>query len=96
MTCFFCRGNAEQTTTEYIEKIDNFVVVIKNVPCEKCTQCGEEYFSNETVETLEKILDSVKTFSSSIKKKISLPAPTGRGNRIKCIYTHVSRSPRSV
>ena len=24
MTCFFCRGNAEQTTTEYIEKIDNF------------------------------------------------------------------------
>ena len=51
MTCFFCRGNAEQTTTEYIEKIDNFVVVIKNVPCEKCTQCGEEYFSNETVET---------------------------------------------
>ena len=21
MTCFFCRGNAEQTTTEYIEKI---------------------------------------------------------------------------
>ena len=36
MTCFFCRGNAEQTTTEYIEKIDNFVVVIKNVPCEKC------------------------------------------------------------
>ncbi len=32
MTCFFCRGNAEQTTTEYIEKIDNFVVVIK-----KCT-----------------------------------------------------------
>lgn len=66
MTCFFCRGNAEQTTTEYIEKIDNFVVVIKNVPCEKCTQCGEEYFSNETVETLEKILDSVKTFSSTL------------------------------
>ena len=63
MTCFFCRGNAEQTTTEYIEKIDNFVVVIKNVPCEKCTQCGEEY---ETVETLEKILDSVKTFSSTL------------------------------
>ena len=59
MTCFFCRGNAEQTTTEYIEKIDNFVVVIKNVPCEKCTQCGEEYFSNE-------ILDSVKTFSSTL------------------------------
>ena len=33
MTCFFCRGNAEQT---------------------------------KTVETLEKILDSVKTFSSTL------------------------------
>lgn len=66
MTCFFCRGNAEPTTTEYVEKIDNFVVVIKNVPCEKCTQCEETYFSTETVETLEKILDSVKTFSSTL------------------------------
>ena len=49
-----------------LKKLNNFVVVIKNVPCEKCTQCGEEYFSNETVETLEKILDSVKTFSSTL------------------------------
>ena len=68
MTCFFCRGNAEQTTTEYIEKIDNFVVVIKNVPCEKCTKQWRRrnIFPNETVETLEKILDSVKTFSSTL------------------------------
>ena len=53
-------------TTTHVVNYKNCIIVIKNVPCEKCTQCGEEYFYNETVETLEKILDSVKTFSSTL------------------------------
>jgi len=32
---------------DYVEKIDNYVIVIKNVPCKKCNQCGEEYFSTQ-------------------------------------------------
>ena len=44
MRCHFCKGNLEESTTEFIEKIDNFIVVIENIPCEKCSQCGEAYF----------------------------------------------------
>ena len=42
--CVFCKGKLIPATTDYIEKIGNYVVIIKNVPCEKCEQCGEEYF----------------------------------------------------
>lgn len=66
MKCAFCGGNTKQDTTEYIEKQGNYIVVIKNVPCSKCEQCGEVYFSNEVVLMLEKILDTIQYISSEL------------------------------
>ena len=40
--------------------------MIKNVPCEKCEQCGEVYFSNEVVQVIEKILDTIQYISSEL------------------------------
>ena len=64
--CVYCGGKLEATTTDYVEKIDNYVIVIKNVPCEKCAQCGEEYFSTSVAEHIERILDSIQKISSEI------------------------------
>lgn len=64
--CVFCGGKLQETTTDYVEKIDNYVIVIKNVPCEKCHQCGEEYFSDEVSQNIELILDTVQKISSEI------------------------------
>lgn len=66
MRCHFCRGNLEKSTTEFMDKMDNFIVIIENIPCEKCTQCGEAYFTDEVAEKIEQILDSIKTISSSL------------------------------
>ena len=66
MKCTFCGGSAKPDTTEYIEKQGNFIVVIKNVPCEKCDQCGEVYFSNDVTKALEAILDSIGYIASEI------------------------------
>lgn len=66
MRCHFCKGNLEKSTTEFIEKIDNFIVVIENVPCEKCIQCGETYFSDDVAEKIEHILDSIQMISGAI------------------------------
>ncbi len=66
MNCTFCGGIVKNDTTEYIEKQGNYIVVIKNVPCEKCEQCGEVYFSNEVALMLEKILDTIQYISSEI------------------------------
>ncbi len=64
--CTFCGGNLEKTVTDYVEKMGNYVVVIRNVPCEKCLQCGEEYFSTTVAQKIEAILDSIQMISSEI------------------------------
>lgn len=66
MRCHFCRGNLEKSTTEFMEKMDNFIVIIENIPCEKCSQCGEAYFTDEVAGKIEQILDSIKMISSSL------------------------------
>jgi len=66
MNCSFCGGNLQKDVTEYIEKQDNYIVVIKNVPCEKCVQCGEVYLSNDTVLAIEKILNTIQFISSEL------------------------------
>lgn len=64
--CVFCGGTLETASTDYVEKIDNYVIVIKNVPCEKCNQCGEEYFSGDVAKKIESILNSIQKISSEI------------------------------
>ena len=64
--CTFCGGNIKASTTEYIEKQGNYIIVIKNVPCNKCVQCGEEFFTTEVVEIIEKILDAIQFISSEL------------------------------
>ena len=56
MTCFFCRGNAEQTTTEYIEKIDNFVVVIKMYLAKNVHNAEKNIFLMKQLKPLKKFL----------------------------------------
>ena len=64
--CVYCGGALKEATVDYVEKIDNYVIVIKNVPCKKCNQCGEEYFSTPVAQKIESILDGVQKISSVI------------------------------
>ena len=41
MTCFYCKGNIESSTTTYMTDYQGCYIIIKNVPCEKCSQCGQ-------------------------------------------------------
>ena len=60
MKCFFCKGDMERTTTKFIVDLGECVVIVKNVPAMVCKQCGEKSFDDETMERLEKIVDSVR------------------------------------
>ena len=66
MTCVYCKGNIEESIATYMTDYHGCYIIIKNVPCEKCTQCGEEYFSTSVAEKLESILDSIQKISSEI------------------------------
>jgi len=48
MECTFCNGDRINDITTKMIQPNNMLLVIKNVPCLKCTQCGEPYFDYKT------------------------------------------------
>ena len=66
MTCFTCKGDVEKTTTSYMTEYNGCFIIIKNVPCYKCTQCGEEYLNGVTLQKIESILETLKSVLTEI------------------------------
>lgn len=60
MSCFFCKGDMRPGTTTHTVQLNNCIVVIKNVPCFQCEQCGETVLSADTIERIEQILHSAE------------------------------------
>jgi YgiT-type zinc finger domain-containing protein len=60
MTCFFCKGDLENSFTTHVAEIDESIIIVKSVPCLKCNQCGEISYSGTVYEHLEKIIDTLK------------------------------------
>lgn len=59
--CMFCKS--ERTVPDVTTHVVNYkgcVIVIKNVPCEKCDQCGEIFYSDEVTERLDQIVNKAK------------------------------------
>lgn len=66
MTCFFCKGDMIPGTTTYMEDLGSCIVIIKNVPCNKCAQCGEVSYSGVTIKRIEEIVSHLKNSLTEI------------------------------
>ena len=44
----------------------NCIIVIKNVPCEECEQCGEKFYTDEVTERLEELVSAAKRLMQEI------------------------------
>ena len=56
MICEFCGG---RTTIKKVRKqhwLNNKLYLIENAPAEVCTECGERYFSAETLDKIDEML----------------------------------------
>ena len=60
MTCFYCKGNTHESTTVFTVQLETCLVVIKNVPCLECAQCGETEIADDTMAILERIIETCK------------------------------------
>ncbi|EEG30287.1 YgiT-type zinc finger domain protein [[Clostridium] methylpentosum DSM 5476] len=60
MGCFFCKGTLKNSFTNHVVNLQNCIIIIKNVPCEECTQCGETFYSDDVAEQLEEIVNKFK------------------------------------
>lgn len=55
-TCNCGRGKLRQGMTEYVTKVNDGVVVIKNVPALLCDLCDEAYLTPEVSREIDKIV----------------------------------------
>jgi len=60
MRCFYCKGRMSAGITAHVVNTDKGVIVIKNVPCEKCEQCGEVVYVGTIVKQLEVIVKELR------------------------------------
>lgn len=67
MNCLICKsGHMHPSTESYFAKIKNCYVIIENVPCYKCDQCGEIVYSASVMEKIDDILEHLEKIASKI------------------------------
>lgn len=65
--CLFCKGDMVAGKTPHVVELENgCILVIKNVPCMKCVQCGETWISGSTTQRLEEIINMMETTLTEI------------------------------
>ena len=65
--CFYCKCKTTvPSVTTHVVTLKDCVIIVKNVPCEECEQCGDKYFSDEVMEELEHIIDKAQEIASEI------------------------------
>ena len=67
MNCLLCKtGNMTESTTVYFAQLPGCYVIIENVPCWKCEQCGEILYKTSVLEKIDAIIDALEKVSSKI------------------------------
>lgn len=66
MTCVMCQGKLESKKIKYTSDIGECVLIIKDVPADVCSQCGETYFDDDVFAEIESIVDVARKSSSEI------------------------------
>jgi YgiT-type zinc finger domain-containing protein len=46
--------------TTDVTDLESSVIIIRNVPCHKCSQCGEVSYPLDVAERLEQLVDSLR------------------------------------
>lgn len=64
--CTFCKGNLQDEITTFTIDLDNCIIIIKNVPSQVCSQCGELFYSTAVMPQLYKIAASVRNTMTEI------------------------------
>ncbi|MBQ9238993.1 MAG: type II toxin-antitoxin system MqsA family antitoxin [Treponema sp.] len=65
--CFFCKkGTLEETVTTYMVDLKDCIIIVRNVPCEECSQCGEKFFSDSVMQRLDDIVQKARSLASEV------------------------------
>ena len=56
MKCLSCNVEASCGTTTDVTDLGNCLVIVKNVPCHKCSECNEILYTGDVIKHLETIV----------------------------------------
>ena len=65
MKCGICKAEMEEKTVSYTEDIEQWVIVIRHVPAQVCTECGNTWYSGVVAAQLEIMVDKFAALTGS-------------------------------
>jgi YgiT-type zinc finger domain-containing protein len=71
-TCPFCRGKVTKKKVEHVHRWEGRLYILRNVPAEVCSQCGELFFGPRAL----KAMDDVVSKKGAPTEHVSVPVFT--------------------
>lgn len=60
MNCISCGAKTELGTTSDVTDLKKCLIIVRNTPCYKCTECTEVIYTGDVLLRLEKIIEKLR------------------------------------
>lgn len=61
-----CGANAEKGYTTVVTDLGKCLLIVRNVPCYKCTECNETIYTGDVLKRLEELSEQTKRLTQEI------------------------------
>lgn len=66
MKCQICGAAAEMGLTTSVTDLGKCLIIVRNVPCYKCSECNEIIYTGDVVQHLEKMIGAAKKLMQEV------------------------------
>lgn len=66
MKCQVCGAAVEKGLTTSVTDLGKCLIIVRNVPCYKCSECNEIIYSADVVQRLETIIEAAKQLMQEV------------------------------
>ena len=66
MKCISCKAETSFGTTTDVTDLGACLVIVRNVPCHKCSECNEIIYTGDVIKRLELIVKTAKLAMNEI------------------------------
>ena len=66
MKCISCGAKTVEGTTSDVTDLEKSLIIVRNTPCYKCTECNEIIYTGDVIKRLDEIIKTVKQSMNEI------------------------------
>ena len=66
MKCISCKAETSFGTTTDVTDLGKCLVIVRNVPCHKCSECNEIIYTGDVIKRLEAIVKNAEMAMNEI------------------------------